>query len=100
MLKILLNPAAVTALLLVFALATPVVAWVAQRQQLVGQRGGVAWGLLGPIALGIWGLQHLAMAWLGFDRVAPVVLTVGVAVALGVLLGWWVGAGAKGGGQR
>lgn len=94
MLDLLLHPAFLPAVLAVLAVATPVAARVLALRR-PGWRGRplTACGLLGPLALALWGFHELVLAVVGFDAALSALLVLAAGLATGLALGEWARRG-------
>ncbi len=94
MIRLLLDPLNVTVALVVFAIATPALAWVL-RGRLPAPRQAIALGAVGPLLLLLWGIQHLLFELIGFASVWSALIQLVLAVALGIAAGWYISTGAN-----
>lgn len=86
MIQFILQPWVIWTVLIVVAMATPLVAWGPLRGRV---QEGDRWllGAAGPVALLLWLIHGALLAVFGFDSVIALLLI----LAIGGAIGWWAG---------
>jgi hypothetical protein len=90
MLRFLLHPVAFPIFLSAVALLCPLAcAVIARRRAAARGRLLVACGLLGPIALTLWGFHQGVLAVVGFDAALSAFIVLAAGLVAGLTLGEW-----------
>ncbi|MDK2972717.1 MAG: hypothetical protein PWP23_2472 [Candidatus Sumerlaeota bacterium] len=91
MLHFLLHPVAFPVFLAAVAVLCPLACVVIARRRAAARgRLLVACGLLGPMALVLWGFHQGVLALVGFDAALSALIILVTGLAAGLILGEWV----------